>query len=87
MCARTAGTLPKPRLHNRGYLRIRVGGRDFTLGKPGTRQADERYKAENTLVAISTSDGARRVCGDRQRDVVRYLAGGVCSVTVVRVCC
>ena len=45
MCARTAGTLPKPRLHNRGYLRIRVGGRDFTLGKPGTRQADERYKA------------------------------------------
>ena len=45
MCARTAGTLPKPRLHNRGYLRIRVGRRDFTLDKPGTRQADERYKA------------------------------------------
>ena len=45
MCARTAGTLPKPRLHKRGYQRIRVDGRDFTLGKPGTRQADERYKA------------------------------------------
>ena len=45
MCARRIGTLPKPRLHKRGYLRIRVDGRDFTLGKPGTRQADERYKA------------------------------------------
>jgi hypothetical protein len=32
-------------LHKRGYQRIRVDGREFTLGKPGTRQADERYKA------------------------------------------
>ncbi|MEC8737904.1 MAG: hypothetical protein VXX91_06715 [Planctomycetota bacterium] len=45
MCARRIGTLPKPRLHKRGYQRIRVGGRDFTLGKPGSQQADERYKA------------------------------------------
>lgn len=45
MCARTAGTLPKPRLHKRGYQRIRVDGRDFMLGKPSSQQADERYKA------------------------------------------
>ena len=48
MCAQTAGTLPKPRLHKRGYQRIRVGGRDFTLGKPGSQEADERYKAKKT---------------------------------------
>ena len=45
MCARTAGTLPKLRLHKRGYQRIRVDGRDFMLGKPSSQQADERYKA------------------------------------------
>ena len=56
MCTRTAGTLPKLRLHKRGYLRIRVGGRDFTLGKPGTRQADERYK---TILAAWGAGGGR----------------------------
>jgi integrase len=56
MCARTAGTLPKPRLHKRGYQRIRVGGRDFTLGKPGSQQADERYK---TILAAWAEGGGR----------------------------
>ncbi len=56
MCTRTAGTLPKLRLHKRGYLRIRVGGRDFTLGKPGTRQADKRYK---TILAAWGAGGGR----------------------------
>ena len=54
MCARRAGTLPKPRLHKRGYQRIRVGGKDFTLGKPGSQQADERYK---TILAAWADGG------------------------------
>ena len=54
MCARRSGTLPKPRLHKRGYRRIRVGGLDFTLGKPGSQQADERYK---TLLAAWADGG------------------------------
>ena len=45
MCARKSGTFPKPRLHKRGYLRLRVCGRDFTLGKPGSKQATERHNA------------------------------------------
>ena len=54
MCARRSGTLPKPRIHKRGYQRIRVGGRDFTLGKPGSQQADERYK---TILAAWAEGG------------------------------
>ena len=50
------GTLPKPRLHKRGYQRIRVGGKDFTLGKPGSQQADERYK---TILAAWAAGGGR----------------------------
>ena len=45
MGCRKQGTLPKPRLHKRGHLRLRVDGREFILGKPGSRQADEKYKA------------------------------------------
>ena len=56
MCARRIGTLPKPRLHKRGYQRIRVGGKDFTLGKPGSQQADERYK---TILAAWAAGGGR----------------------------
>ena len=56
MCARKIGTLPKPRLHKRGYQRIRVGGKDFTLGKPGSQQADERYK---TILAAWAAGGGR----------------------------
>lgn len=56
MRARKIGTLPKPRLHKRGYQRIRVGGKDFTLGKPGSQQADERYK---TILAAWAAGGGR----------------------------
>ncbi len=45
MCARESGTFPEPRLHKRGYLRLRVCGRDFTIGKPGSKQATERHNA------------------------------------------
>ena len=45
MGCRKHGTLPKPRLHKRGHLRLRVDGREFILGKPGSRQADEKYKS------------------------------------------
>ena len=45
MGCRKQGTLPEPRLHKRGHLRLRVNGHDFVLGQPGSRQADERYKA------------------------------------------
>ena len=45
MCARKSVTFPKPRLHKRGYLRLRVCGIDFTLGKPGSKQATERLNA------------------------------------------
>jgi len=48
--------LPKPRIHKRVYQRIRVDGRDFTLGKPGSQQADERYK---TILAAWAEGGGR----------------------------
>ena len=34
MCARTAGTLPKPRLHKRGYQRIRVAAEILRSANP-----------------------------------------------------
>lgn len=45
MGTRKRGTLPKPRLHKRGHHRLRIDGREFVLGKPGSRQAIERYNA------------------------------------------
>ena len=48
--------MPKPRIHKRGYQRIRIGNRDFALGKPGNRQADERYK---TILAAWAEGGGR----------------------------
>ena len=45
MGSRKRGTLPKPRLHKRGHHRLRIDGREFVLGKPGSRQAIERYNA------------------------------------------
>ena len=64
MCAHTAGMLPKPRLYKRGYQRIRVGGRDFTLGKPGSQEADERYKA----VLLAWAEGSGNVPDDFKFD-------------------
>lgn len=40
-----SGTLPTARVTKGCYLRMRVDGREFILGKPGSRQADEKYKA------------------------------------------
>ena len=45
MGCRKQGTLPEPRLNRRGQLRLRVNGREFVLGQPESRQANERYKA------------------------------------------
>ncbi len=56
MGCRKHGTLPKPRLHKRGHLRLRVDGREFILGKPGSQQADEKYKA---ILAAWGSGGGR----------------------------
>ena len=37
---------PEPKSHcSKGFLRLGVDGREFWLGKPGTRQADERRAA------------------------------------------
>ena len=55
MGCRKQGTLPEPRLHKRGHLRLRVNGREFVLGQPGSRQADKRYRA--ILVAWGAGDG------------------------------
>ena len=44
MGSRKKGTLPEPRLRKCGHLRLRVNGREFVLGQPGSRQTDERYK-------------------------------------------
>ena len=55
MGCRKQGTLPEPRLHKRGHLRLRVNGHDFVLGQPGSRQADERYKA---ILAAWSAGGA-----------------------------
>jgi integrase len=43
MGRRSSKAFPEPQLHRaKGLLRLRVDGREFWLGKPGTRQADER---------------------------------------------
>ena len=56
MGCRKQGTLPEPRLHKRGYLRLRVNGQEFVLGQPGSRQADERHKA---ILAAWGAGGSR----------------------------
>ena len=46
MGRRSSKAFPEPQLHRaKGLLRLRVDGREFWLGKPGTRQADERRAA------------------------------------------
>ena len=45
MGSRKRGTLPKPWLDKRGHQRLRIGGREFVLSKPGIREATERYNA------------------------------------------
>jgi hypothetical protein len=46
MGRRSSKAFPEPQLHRgKGRLRLRVDGREFWLGKPGTRQADERRAA------------------------------------------
>lgn len=43
MGRRSSKAFPEPQLHRaKGLLRLRVDGREFWLGKPGTRTADER---------------------------------------------
>ena len=43
MGRRSSKAFPEPQLHrSKGLLRLRVDGREFWLGKPGTRTADER---------------------------------------------
>ena len=56
MGCRKQGMLPEPRLHKRGYLRLRVNGQEFVLGQPGSRQADERHKA---ILAAWGAGGSR----------------------------
>ena len=53
MCARRTGTLPNPRLHERGYQRISVVGRDFKFGTTGSQQVDEQYK----IIPVAWADG------------------------------
>jgi hypothetical protein len=46
MGRRSNKAFPEPRIHPaKGLLRLRVNGREFWLGKPGTRLADERRAA------------------------------------------
>ena len=54
MGTRKRGTLPKPRLHKRGHHRLRIDGREFVLGKPGSRMAVERY---NGILAAWVENG------------------------------
>ena len=58
MGRRSNKAFPEPRLHPvKGLLRLRVNGREFWLGKPGTRQADERLASilagPNVLLEIA----------------------------------
>ena len=55
MGSRKKGTLPEPRLHKCGHLRLRVNVREFVLSQPGSRQTDERYKS--ILAAWGASGG------------------------------
>ena len=46
MGRRSSKAFPEPQLHrSEGLLQLRVDGREFWLGKPGTRTADERRAA------------------------------------------
>ena len=46
MGRRSSKAFPEPQLHRaKGLFRLRVDGREFWLGKPGARQADERRAA------------------------------------------
>ena len=46
MGRRSNKAFPEPQLHRaKGFLRLRVDSREFWIGKPGTRQADERCDA------------------------------------------
>lgn len=56
MGRRSNKVFPEPRIHPaKGLLRLRVNGREFWLGKPGTRLADERRTA--ILAAWGANDG------------------------------
>ena len=46
MGRRSSMAFPQPRIHPvKGHLHFRVNGREFCLGKPDSRLADERHTA------------------------------------------
>ncbi len=51
--------IPEPRLHNRGYQRIRVGGGESVYARqtrqPAGRQADKRYKSILTVWGLAVA--------------------------------